>query len=172
MIAGAVFLVDAFTHPKLASLYSLMPELPEIFGNIQEDRALTKNVLSSQDTSTLAQTIQNIVLPVFLEYGVCRRDESRTCGYVTSHSNLSFAGVGRGANAKVAVKRAALIAEQFQSTDTSDDALSVSWMFEAMPDAARKEFFGELRKLVTNYSSVLENPLPKGKALRLVVIAR
>jgi hypothetical protein len=166
------FCVDAQQHPKLASLYSLLPELPEVFGNIVQQRPLIQNVLSFLDTPTLLDAVENLVVPVLLEYEVCSHDKNSPSGLSTPYSFLQFAGLGRKANAEVSARRAAHIASSIEDSDTKEDALSVSWNFDCLPHAARREFFHSLRSLVTSFSNLEATEPPHGRPLRVVILGR
>jgi len=171
-MTGKAFIARPDSQNGLVLGYLRFPEITEIFQNIAKDVSLSKNVLSEWDRETLDGHIQQFIIPLLKQAGVIAASSTTKCGYSTEYDELSFQGLTDSQSAKVSAKRAELISNTFDDSDTRGEVLSANIHFHALPDHAREELLGGIRKMLAQYLSVIPDTASEGRQFRLAIVAR
>jgi hypothetical protein len=169
---GKSFIARPESHKALVLGYLTFPEITEVFLNIARDVPLSKRVLSGWDKETLEGHISQFMAPLLVEAGAISKDSSRKCGYKTDYTELAFEGLTRSQLAQVASRRAVLIGESIEDTDTRDEVLSANVNFHALPDNLRVELIGSLRAVLVKYLDNIPDTAAQGRQFRLALVAR
>jgi hypothetical protein len=171
-MAGRSFVAHPDRQKSLVLGYLRFPEITEIFQNIARDVSLSNNVLSEWDRETLDGHIRQFIIPLLRDAGVIAESSSKQCGYSTEYDEISFQGLTDSQSAKVSAKRAELISNTFEDSDTRGEVLSANIHFHALPNHAREELLGGIRKLLAQYLTVIPDTSSEGRQFRLAIVAR
>ena len=166
------FIADAARDKSLALAYLRFPEMTEVFQNVLKNKSLSENVLSEWDAETLEGHIRQFILPNLLDAGAIYKDDTKSCGYSSQFSDLSFVNLSRPQLATVAAKKALLISNSVEVTDSRDDVISANLHFHRLPDHLRSELLGSLRSLLTKYMQDIPDSFTEGRQFRLALVAR
>ena len=166
------FIANAIEHKALVLGYLRFPEITEVFQNICKNRDLSHCVLSDWDTETLDGHIKEFIIPMLLDNGVISKNNDRKSFYSSEYIEIQFEGLTRSQLAMVAAKRATLISQTVETTDTRYDMLSANLHFHALPDSMRTELLGSLRNILSNFISNVPDDAKNGRQFRLAMVAR